>query len=149
MKMNLQIRRNNLGMRERFQWSYPRGMFNPLGITDEFLFRNNFNDQKMHFIRTRKIFPHSREAFPCRVTFIWQRQFTAVVEWTEISLWEKILEFDCPVRFEFLLRIFPKHEASCVYLAMIQEIPQQARWRLRPKPKSSGLEIEANLDFQD
>ena len=70
MKMNLQ-RRNNLSTRERFQGSYPRGMFNPLGISDEFLFRNNFNDQKMHFIRTRKIFPHSRESFPCWVTSIW------------------------------------------------------------------------------
>ena len=64
MKMNLQ-RRSNL---------------NPLGICDEFFFRDNFNDQKMHFIRTRKIFPRSRESFPCRVTFIWQRQFTAFVE---------------------------------------------------------------------
>ena len=50
-----------------------RGIFNPLGISDEFLFRNNFDDQKLHFIRTRKLFPHSRESFPCRVTFIWQR----------------------------------------------------------------------------
>ena len=60
-------------MRERLQGSYPRGIFNHLGISDEFLFRNNFNYQKMHFIRTRKIFPHSRESFPCRVTFTWQR----------------------------------------------------------------------------
>ena len=45
-------------------------MFNPLGISDEFLFRNNFNDQKMHFVQARKIFPHSRESFPCRVAFI-------------------------------------------------------------------------------
>ena len=49
MKMNLQ-RRNNLSTREPFQGSYPRGMFNPLGISNEFFFRNNFNDQKMHFI---------------------------------------------------------------------------------------------------
>ena len=46
-------------------------------------------------------------------------------------------------------KIFPKHEASCLYYAMIQEIPQQARQQLRPKPKSSGLEVEANLDFHD
>ena len=72
MKMNLQ-KRNNLRTRERLQGFYPRVIFNPLGISDEFLFRNNFNDQKMHFIRTRKIFPHSWESFPCRVTFIWQR----------------------------------------------------------------------------
>ena len=45
MKMNLQ-RRNNLNTIERFQGSYPRGMFNPLGISDEFLFRNNLNVQK-------------------------------------------------------------------------------------------------------
>ena len=36
-----------------------------------------------------------------------------------------------------------------MYLAMIQEIPQQERRQLRPKPKTSGLEIEANIDFQD
>ena len=79
MKMNLQ-RRNNLSSRERFQGSYPRGCLILLGISGEFLFRNNFNDQKMHFIRTRKIFPHSRESFPCRVTFIWQCQFIVFVE---------------------------------------------------------------------
>ena len=43
----------------------PSWMFNPLGISDEFLFHNNFDDQEMHFIRTRKIFPLSRESFPC------------------------------------------------------------------------------------
>ena len=58
----------------------PSWMLNLLGIRDEFFFRNNFNDQNMHFIRTRKIFPYSRESFLCRVTFIWQRQFTAFVE---------------------------------------------------------------------
>ena len=72
MKTNLQ-KRSNLRAMERLQRSYPRGVFNPLGIRDEFLFCNNFNDKKMHFIRTRKIFPLSRESFPCRVTFIWQR----------------------------------------------------------------------------
>ena len=75
MKLNLQ-RRNNLNTIEHFQGCYPpRGMFNPLGISDEFLFRNNFNDKKIW-----KIFPHSRESFPCRVTFIWRRKFTAFVE---------------------------------------------------------------------
>ena len=49
MKMNLQ-KRNNLSKRECLQGSYPRGMFNPLGISDEFLFRNNFNDQKMKLL---------------------------------------------------------------------------------------------------
>ena len=60
MKMNLQ-RRSNLGTRERFQGSYLRGCLILLGLSDEFLFCNNFNDHKMHFIRTRNIFPHSRE----------------------------------------------------------------------------------------
>ena len=60
MKINLQ-KRNNLSTRECLQGSYPRGMFNPLGISDEFLFCNNFNDHKMHFIQTRKILPHARE----------------------------------------------------------------------------------------
>ena len=32
---------------------------------------------------------------------------------------------------------------------MIQEIPQQARQQLRPKPKSSGFGVEVNLDFHD
>ena len=44
---------------------------------------------------------------------------------------------------------FPKHEVSCLYFAMIQEIPQQACQQLRPKSKSSGLGVEANLDFHD
>ena len=38
-------KRNNLSTRERLQGSYPRGMFNPLGTSDVFLFRNNFNNQ--------------------------------------------------------------------------------------------------------
>ena len=59
LKMNLQ-KRNNLCTRERLQGAYLCEIFNPLGISNEFLFRNNFNDQKMHFIRTRKIFPHSK-----------------------------------------------------------------------------------------
>ena len=47
------------------------------------------------------------------------------------SLRDKIHEFDCQVcqfdcQFGFLLRTFRKHEASCVYVAVIQEIPQQA-----------------------
>ena len=36
-----------------------------------------------------------------------------------------------------------------MYFALIQEIPQQVRQQLRPKPKSSGLGMEANLDFHD
>ena len=44
---------------------------------------------------------------------------------------------------------FQKHEVSCLYFAMIQEIPQQAHQQLRPKPKNSGLGVEANLDFRD
>ena len=118
MKMNLQ-RRNNLSTRERFQGSYARGCLVLLGISDEFLFCNNFNDHKMHFIGTRNISPHSRESFPCRVTFILHEQ--------RYPFGKKILEFDCQVQFGFLLRIFLKQQASCVYLAMIQEIPQQAR----------------------
>ena len=46
------------------------------------------------------------------------------------------------------IKNFPKHEVSCLYLAMIQEIPQQARQQLRPKPKSSGLGVKANLNFR-
>ena len=45
MKMNLQ-RRDNLSTRERLQGSYPRGIFNPLGISDEFLFRKDFSTLK-------------------------------------------------------------------------------------------------------
>ena len=43
-------------MRERLQRSYPRGIFNPLGISDEFLFRNNFNDQKNAFYSNKEDF---------------------------------------------------------------------------------------------
>ena len=47
------------------------------------------------------------------------------------------------------IKNFLKHKVSCLYFAMIQEIPQQACQRLRPKPKSSGLGVVANLDFCD
>ena len=43
------------------------------------------------------------------------------------------------------IKNFPKHEVLCLYFAMIQEIPQH----FRPKPKSSGFGVEANLDFHD
>ena len=64
-----------------------------------------------------------------------------------MSLRDKIRELDLQVRFGFLSRIFPTYEDSCIYFAMIQEIPQQARQQLRSKAKSSGLEVEANLHF--
>ena len=37
-----------------------------------------------------------------------------------------------------------------MYFALIQEIPYQARQQLTPKPwpRGSGLEVEANLDFE-
>ena len=73
MEMNLQ-RRSNLSTREHFQGSYPRGCLVLLVISDEFLFCDNFNDHKMHFIGTRNIFQHSRESFPRRVTFILHEQ---------------------------------------------------------------------------
>ena len=47
------------------------------------------------------------------------------------------------------IRVLPKHEVSCLYFALIQEIPQQVRQQLRPKPKSSGLGVGANIDFHD
>ena len=53
------------------------------------------------------------------------------------------------VRFGLPSRIFPKHEASCLFFAMIQEIPQQAGQQPRPEHESCGLEVEANLDFHD
>ena len=66
-----------------------------------------------------------------------------------MSLREKLREFDFQVRFRFLSRIFPKHKASRLYFAMIHEIPRQAGQQVRPKPKSSGLEVQVNVDFQD
>ena len=63
MKMNLQ-KRNNLRTRECLQGSYPRGMFNPLGISDEFLFRNDFNDQKMHFFKQGRFCHTQGNHFP-------------------------------------------------------------------------------------
>ena len=67
-------KRNNLSSRERLQGSYPSGMFNPLGISDEFLFRNNFNDQKCILFEQGRFFHSQGNHFPAyRVTFIWQR----------------------------------------------------------------------------
>ena len=66
----------------------------------------------------------------------------------DVSLGKKFMNV-IQVRFGFPSRIFPKHEVSCLYFAMIQEIPQRARQQLRPKPKSSGFGVEADLDFHD
>ena len=44
----------------------------------------------------------------------------------DFSSGQTFREFDCDARSE---RILPKHEASCAYFAMIQEIPQQTRQR--------------------
>ena len=65
----------------------------------------------------------------------------------DISLGKNIVNLI--VRFGFPSRIFPKHEVSCLYFAMIQEIPQQARQQLRSKSKSTGFGVVANLDFHD
>ena len=59
----------------------------------------------------------------------------------------KFHKFEFHVRLEFLSRIFPKHEASCMQFVMIQEMPQQMHQQLRPNPKSSGLELLANPEF--
>ena len=90
--MDLQ-RRNNLSTRERFQGSNPRRLLVLLGISNEFLFCNNFNDHKMHFIRTRNIFPHSRESFPCRVTFILHVQRYPFGKKFLSSIWISIKNF--------------------------------------------------------
>ena len=58
-----------------------------------------------------------------------------------MSLRDKIREHDCQLQFGFQLRIFRKQEASCVYFTMIQAYQQ-----LRPKPQSSGLEVETIRD---
>ena len=47
------------------------------------------------------------------------------------------------------IKNFSKAKASCYQFAMIQKIPRQLRQQLWPKPKSSGLEVEANLDCHD
>ena len=53
------------------------------------------------------------------------------------------------LRFGFLFKYFPQDEASCSHFAVIQEIPQRACLQFRPKPSSSGLEVETKLYFQD
>ena len=45
------------------------------------------------------------------------------------------------------IKNFSEARDFLLYLAMIQEIPQQALQHLRSNPKSSGMEMEANLDF--
>ena len=52
------------------------------------------------------------------------------------------------VRLGFLFKYFPQHKASCSYFAVIPEIPQTARLQFRPKPTSSGLQVEAKFYFQ-
>ena len=63
MKTNLQ-KRSNLRAMERLQGSYPRGIFNPLGIRDEFLFCNNFNNQKCILFEQGRLFHSQGNHFP-------------------------------------------------------------------------------------
>ena len=104
---------------------------------------------KMQFIPTRKIFFTPKGIISLMKNFYSAGVIQKFLEWQEISLWEKNSWIWFQVRFGFLSRIFPEHEASCLYFALIQEIPQQMRQQLRPKPKSSGLGVETNLDFHD
>ena len=53
------------------------------------------------------------------------------------------------LRFEFLSNRFPQHEALCWYFAVISEIPQTVHLQFRPKPTSSGLDVEAKFYIQD
>ena len=60
MDMNVQ-RRSNLRTIEHF--NHLTSMLNLLGIRDESLFRNNFKNQQMHFIQTRKVFHNQGNHF--------------------------------------------------------------------------------------
>ena len=53
------------------------------------------------------------------------------------------------LRFGFLFKYFPQQKALCSYSVVIPEISQTARLQFRPKPTSSGLEVQAKLYFQD
>ena len=49
------------------------------------------------------------------------------------------------LRLGFLFKYFPQHKALCSYFEVIPEIPQTACSQFRPKPTSSGLEVEAKF----
>ena len=53
------------------------------------------------------------------------------------------------LRFGFLFKHFPKHKALCLYFMVIPEIPKTVCLQFRPKPPSSGLEVEAKFYFQN
>ena len=67
----------------------------------------------------------------------------------EMFLWKKIREFDFKFDLDFNREFFRSTRFLACTSLMIHEIPQQARQQLRPKPKSPGLVVEANLDFRD
>ena len=53
------------------------------------------------------------------------------------------------LRIGFIFKYFPQHKALYSYFAVIPEIPQTTCLQFRPKPTSSGLEVEAKFYFQD
>ena len=53
------------------------------------------------------------------------------------------------LRFGFLFKYFPQHKALCSHFAVTPEIPKTTPLQFRPKPTSSGLEVEAKFYFQD
>ena len=102
---------------------------------------------KMQYIPTRKIFFTPKGIISLMKNFYSAGVIQRFLQWKEMSLWEKNLWIWFRVRFGFPSRIFPEHEASCLYFALIQEIPQQVCQQLRPKPKSSGF-LLSMLQYQ-
>ena len=51
------------------------------------------------------------------------------------------------IRSGFLFSYFPQHKALYSYFSEIPEIPQTLRLQFRPKPISSGLEVEAKFTY--
>ena len=103
----------------------------------------------MHSIQTRKIFFTPKGIILLIFNFNFCRcNFQTFFRMNRDVSSAKIPEVDFRVPIGFLSRIFPKHKPSCLYFAMIQEIPQPAGKQVRSKLKSSGLELEANVDFR-
>ena len=102
----------------------------------------------MHFNETEDFFTPKEIILPMDNFYSAECNSEGFFRMNRMSRRDKIRRFDFQVRFRFLSRIFPKHEASFLYFAMLQKISQQARQQPMPTPKSCGLELEADLDFE-
>ena len=72
------------------------------------------------------------------------KEFSLVTIFIDICVSFQLLHFDSNVYVSTRVLVQNFHA-----MFVLEDIPQTTLLKFRPKPESSGLEVEANLDFKD